>query len=121
MTTKEMLEKVLNEMKKIGCIEASVIATKDGLLINSNMPKNWNSEVVVLMYATVLEAAERVNKDFGKGTLDRVIVESKQGKIILTEAGAKTILAVMTKPEADLVLVMDELANATQKIKEMLG
>jgi predicted regulator of Ras-like GTPase activity (Roadblock/LC7/MglB family) len=43
MTTKEMLEKVLNEMKNIGCIEASVIASKDGLLISSNMPKNWNS------------------------------------------------------------------------------
>jgi len=64
MTTKEMHEKVLNEMKNIGCIEASVIASKDGLLISSNMAEKCNSEVAVLMYATILEAAERANKDF---------------------------------------------------------
>jgi predicted regulator of Ras-like GTPase activity (Roadblock/LC7/MglB family) len=68
MTTKKMLEKVLNEMKNMGCIEASVIASKDGLIIGSNMPKIWNAEVAGLMYATILEAAERANTYLGKGT-----------------------------------------------------
>ncbi len=121
MTTTEMLEKILNDLKYIGGIEASAVASRDGLLISSTVPRKFHADTFVAMAATMLGAAETATTELGKGIPERIIVESKHGKIIVTGAGPKALLLVMTEPNASLGLILVEVVKASGKIKDVLG
>ncbi|MDP2845565.1 MAG: roadblock/LC7 domain-containing protein [Candidatus Methanoperedens sp.] len=121
MTTIEMLEKILKDINNIGGVEACVVASRDGLLICSTMPKKQHAETFAAMSATMIGAAETATTELGKGITDRIIVESKHGTIIGTGAGSKALLLVMTQPGAGLGLVLIETTKASEQIKQVLG
>lgn len=121
MTTTEMLEKILSSINNMGGVEASAIASRDGLLICSTIPKKQHAETFVAMMATMIGAAETATIELGKGIPERIIVESKSGRIIGTGAGGKAVLLVMTKPDAGLGLVLIEMSKAAEQIKQVLG
>jgi len=120
MTTIEMLEKVLKDINMIGGVETSAVASRDGLLICSTILKKQNAETFVAMSATMIGAAETATTEIGKGIPERIIVESKTGKIIGTGAGPKALFLVMTKPDANLGLILIEMTKASDQIKAIL-
>ncbi|MCL7411036.1 MAG: roadblock/LC7 domain-containing protein [Methanosarcinaceae archaeon] len=120
--TINMLNKILDDTKKVGGVESAVIVSRDGLLITSNFPSSdsTRAETFAAMSATMLGAAETATTELGKGTPDRVIVESEHGKLIATGAGPKALLVVLTKLDAGLGLILVELEKAAEKIKKIL-
>ena len=120
MTTIEMLEKILKDINNIGGVETSAVASRDGLLICSTIPRKQHAETFVAMSATMIGAAETATTELGKGIPERIIVESRTGRIIGTGAGPKALLLVMTKPDASLGLVLIEMTKASERIKEIL-
>ncbi|MEE8167658.1 MAG: roadblock/LC7 domain-containing protein [Candidatus Hydrothermarchaeales archaeon] len=117
---KEDLEKVLAQIKRVGDIEASAVVSRDGLLMASDIPSGIHGETFAAMSATMLGAAETAISELKKGVPDRVIVESKEGKVIATGAGSKALLVVMTTPEAGLGLILVEMEKASEKVKGLL-
>jgi predicted regulator of Ras-like GTPase activity (Roadblock/LC7/MglB family) len=120
MTTIELLEKVLKDINNIGGVETSAVASRDGLLICSTLPRKQHAETFAAMSATMIGAAETATMELGKGIPERIIVESKTGKIIGTGAGPKALLLVMTKPDASLGLVLIEMTKASEQIRDIL-
>ena len=120
MNIKEMLEKILKDLRTVGDVDASAIVSRDGLLIAADIPQNVNAEAFAAMTAAMLGAAETATSELGKGVPDRVIVEGKEGKIIATGAGSKALLVVMTNPKASLGLILFKIGKASDKIKEVL-
>lgn len=118
----DMLDKILSDTKKVGGVEVSVVASRDGLLMASNIPSSIRAraETFAAMSATMLGAAETATTELGKGIPDRVIVESEHGILIATGAGPKALLVVLTEPDAGLGLILVELEKAAGKIKKML-
>ena len=86
-TTTEMLQEILENLKNLGSIEACAIASRDGLLMSSDMPEGIMGETFAAMSATMLGAAETAASELDKGLPSRVIVESKSGKLICMGAG----------------------------------
>src|SRR4030067_1739168 len=121
MKTSEMLEKILEDLKLPGRIEASLVASRDGLLIFSNIDLKEHAQTFAAMSATMLGAAETATLELRKGMPERIIVESDKGKIIATGAGPKGLLVVLTEPNASLGIILIELAKASEKIREVLG
>ena len=119
-STSEMLGKVLADLGKVGEIEASAIATRDGLLMSADMHTRGDPEMFVAMSATMLGAAETASSELNKGIPNRVIVESDDGKLICVGAGPKALLVVMTAPEAGLGLVLVEMVKAADKIRKLI-
>lgn len=119
-TTKEILEKLLSDLKKVGGIEASAVVSRDGLLMASDIPSGIHAETFAAMNATMVGAAETAVSELKKGVPERVIAESKEAKVIATGAGSKALLVVMTGPDAGLGLVLVEMARITEKIKGLL-
>ena len=128
-STSEMLGKVLADLGKIGEIDASAIATRDGLLMSADMHNasvdaggvaRGDPEMFVAMSATMLGAAETAASELNKGIPNRVIVESDDGKLICVGAGPKALLVVMTAPEAGLGLVLVEMVKAADKIGKLI-
>jgi predicted regulator of Ras-like GTPase activity (Roadblock/LC7/MglB family) len=120
-STIEMIEVILKEINKAGGIEASAIASRDGLLILSTLSEQRLAERFVAMSATMIGAAETAASELGMGIPNKIIIESKNGKIIGTGAGPKALLIVMTSPNASLGLILNEMIKASEKIKHVLG
>jgi hypothetical protein len=120
MSIKEDLEKVLMGLDKIGGVEGSCIASKDGLLIATNISDERHAETIAAMSATMLGAAETAANELKKGVPDKVIVETKEGKIVASGAGPKALLVVMANSEARLGLMLMEMVKAIEKIKVVI-
>lgn len=119
-TKKEMLEKVLKDLEKIGDIDASVVVSRDGLLIAANISTEVNAETFAAMTATMLGAAETAVTELGKELPERVIAESEEAKIIVSGAGPKALFVVMTGPETGLGLILVEMDDSAEKIKALM-
>lgn len=121
MTTIEELESILGVLKNIGGVEASAVASRDGLLICSTIPKKQRAETFAAMAATMIGAAEMAASELGKGIPERIIVESKNGRIIGTGAGDKAFLIVMTQRDSNIDTIIEETAKASEKIRRVLS
>ncbi|MDI6903171.1 MAG: roadblock/LC7 domain-containing protein [Methanocellales archaeon] len=119
-TTAEMLESILNDLKRTGDIEASAIVSRDGLIMASDIPPGIHAEAFAAMSATMLGAAETATAELKKGIPDRIIVESAKGKVIAAGAGPKALLVAMTGSYAGLGLILVEVERATENVKELL-
>jgi predicted regulator of Ras-like GTPase activity (Roadblock/LC7/MglB family) len=119
--TIEMIETILKEISTAGGIEATAIASRDGLLMISTLSDQRLAERFVAMSATMMGAAETAASELRMGIPYRIIIESNNGKIIGTGAGPKALLFVMTTEDASLGLVLTEMIKASEKIKHVLG
>ncbi|MDI6859241.1 MAG: roadblock/LC7 domain-containing protein [Methanocellales archaeon] len=114
-TTKEMLEKVLDDLKEAVEVEASAIISREGLLMASDI-----SGLFAAMSATMLGAAEIATAELWKGISSQIIAELKKGKVITYGAGPKAILVTITPPKAELSPILVEMEKAADKIKGLL-
>lgn len=103
----------------MGGIKTSSIASRDGILIASDMSDGKHAQTFAAMSATMLGAAECATTELGKGIPGRVIVESEHGKLVATGAGPKVILITLTEPDAALGLIITELDKSVEKIKKL--
>lgn len=120
VSTSEMLEEVLLDIKKIEGVESLAISTRDGLLIASDTLSDLRDETFVAMSAIMLGAAEHASKEIGKDSPDRVIVESNSAKLIAKGSGNKAILITLASPDSQLGLILDGLEKGASRIKEIL-
>ena len=118
--TTKILQEIVTDLKNIGGIEACAIASRDGLLMSSDMPDGIIGETFAAMSATMLGAAETATTELNRGLPSRIIVESQTGKLICMGAGPKALLVVMAKPDVGLGLILVEIEKTAAKIKELI-
>ncbi len=118
--TIEMVDKLLADLRNIGGVEASIAASRDGLLIRGNMPKGKFLPSLAAMSATMLGAAETATRQMEKGFPQRVIVESEYGRLIIVGAGSKALLLILANSNSSLGLILVELDKSAKMLKELL-
>jgi len=57
----------------------------------------------------------------GKGTPERILVETDSIKLITVGAGPELFLSVLADPGANLGLVFMEMKTVVEKIKDVVG
>ncbi len=114
MTTMDALEKTLSDLHNKTAIEVSAIASRNGVLIVANA--STDAKTFAAMAATMLGAAEITSEGLGQGVPDRMIVESRYGRLIVMGAGKKMLLAAMTEPDTNLGMVLAELGKTIEEI-----
>ncbi len=117
MSAKESIENILKDLNNILGIEATAVITRDGLLMSSTMAKS--ADTFAAMSATMFGAAKIAAIELGKGIPNRVIVETKNGKLIATGAGSKTLLVVMARNDSSLGEILFEMTKASEKMIEV--
>ena len=118
---KERLMGILKGLSSIGDIEGSAIVTRDGLLIASDLPRDVDAETFAAMSATMTGAAETAVGELKKGTVERVIAEGKETKLIAKGAGPSAVLVCMVASDANLGLILVEMGKASEKIEHEIG
>ena len=117
-TKKEKLSEILKHLRKSGDIEGAAIITRDGLLIASELSEDIDGDTFAAMSATMTGAAETAIQELKKSSPERVIVESKNTKLIAIGAGEQTILTCIVNPDAKLGLVLMEMKKASATIEK---
>jgi len=117
-TKKEKITQILQKLKSTGDIEGVAVITRDGLLIASELSEGIDGDTFAAMSATMAGAAETAIQELKKSSADRIIVESKNTKLITIGAGEQAILACIVNPNAKLGLILMEMKKASENIKK---
>jgi len=127
----QLLLDILQEINKAlgDRVEASVIVTEDGLPISALLPikiipedkKEEKETELAAMTATILSVSKRAMNEFKKGEIDKILVDGKNGALVLMSAGERAILAVLTKETTNLGLLFLTMKRATKKIAHILS
>lgn len=116
MTTKNLIDDILKELKGVGGIESSAVVTRDGLLVASDTSSDVDAETFAAMSASMAGAAETAITEVNGGTATRIIVEAANSKLITIGAGPKVLLVALTKQQVPLGLILIKLGEAARKI-----
>jgi hypothetical protein len=115
-------ETVLKDLEaSAGDIEGSAVVRSDGLIVAFAMPRNTDETLVAAMSAALLNIGTRTVKELARGDLDKVIVSGNKGDVALLSAGRDAILSSITKPGANLGLVLVEMKKASGKLANLIG
>ncbi|MEM2899979.1 MAG: roadblock/LC7 domain-containing protein [Thermoplasmata archaeon] len=111
------LERILKGLKDEAKITGSAVVSRDGLLIASDIPNGVHEETFAIMAATMLGAGVTANSELKRSIPDRIIVESSDGKIIVTGVGPNMLLVVVVPDNANNSTIIPAIDNAISKIK----
>ncbi len=109
---------ILLDLKKVDGVKMIAVGSRDGFLIGES--NSSESEILTLMSAAMLRAAENVTGKIGKVSPTRVIVDFEGGKIITTLAGHKALISVTTSMDANIEPIIREIDRTAGKLKDIL-
>ena len=119
-TKQEMLNEVLQDLDRMTGIEGSAIVSRDGLVIVSHLPTRVGREAFSAMSATMLGAAETAMMELARDPPERVLVETKTTRMVITGASSETLLVVLCKYNVNLGMLFIQAEKSVSKIREIL-
>lgn len=119
-TKEEKLIKPLKSLEDIKGVVGAAVVRRDGLLIVSNLPEDVDAEQVGAMTASTVGSGETASDALNIGEIEKVTVESEQGKLISVGAGEEAILTVLSDPDINMGLLLVEMRDAVDKIKRVM-
>ena len=121
LSTSQMLNGILRELDILNWIDASGIVRRDGILLASTMPTNLDvKNACAIMTATIVGAAKNITMKCKKGFPKKIIIQAREGDIVISEAGEKALLVCLTNTRYDPNVMFDEIERTAQRIDEIL-
>jgi len=117
---KEALNNVLKGLMQEADIDGAAVITRDGLLISGQLPPGVDGETFAAMAATMAGAAETAFAELRQGSIERVIVEGPDSKLIGAGAGENAVLVCLVKGAGNLGLALVEMKNASKEAAKLL-
>jgi predicted regulator of Ras-like GTPase activity (Roadblock/LC7/MglB family) len=122
MTKKGRLDVVLEEMINVENVDGSVITSREGLLMASRVPPEADGRIVSALLSSVFAAAETALAEMRRGAVDRVVLSTKDGQVIIVPVGLKAVLGTLVRRGApNLGLILMEIETISKKISEIIG
>ncbi len=78
------------------------------------------SDRVGAMSAAMLSLGDRTAQELARGTLEQVLIKGAKGYVLMTYAGAESVLTVLAKPNAKLGLIFLDVKRAAASIADLL-
>ncbi|MHA1617612.1 MAG: roadblock/LC7 domain-containing protein [Candidatus Njordarchaeales archaeon] len=121
----EEIEKILEELLRNNpSIEVAMVATIEGLPVASypKTEKIQKEEGILAAAITVIfSTSERSALDLKQGHVDHVIIYTDVGYVVLRLTGEDHILAVLTKEDAKLGVILRDLKLTADKLQKIMS
>ncbi len=114
------LELTLKELKRPGDVIEATLVSRSGMHIAGEVPKTAHMETFVAMNAIIMGAAESITSEI-KEDLENVVVNLKDSKILITDAGPKAVLVLRVKKDAPLKAVFHDIEKNMERISRSLA
>lgn len=116
MPAKSLTPLLFDLSESCGGIEASVITTRDGLLLASTLPESVNHRWAVLFGLSHSLARQIMFDD-----LEQVTIKGRSGDVIATHAGSNAVLAVLTKPSEEFEHLHQRIRSSADRLAHLIG
>jgi uncharacterized protein len=114
-----MIERILKDLGRINGVNGSLVVGKDGLIIESEVPSDIDSELVAAMASAVFGTAERSAEEMKHEPLQQVMIEGDKGKTLMIDAG-EGILVVIADININLGLIRIEMRRSAERVVDTL-
>ncbi|PTD94837.1 hypothetical protein C9439_00395 [archaeon SCG-AAA382B04] len=101
MEIRKDLERFIAELISEPGFEAGALATKDGILLASELPGKVEVESFAAMSATLLASGEEIIKQYADGNLNSIVLKGDESKFLLEEISDNIILIARVSKEID--------------------
>jgi uncharacterized protein len=101
-------------------VQGASLVTPDGLSLASALPGGMDDERVSAMSAAMLSLGERIGKELGRGSIERIFVEGKQGYGVLTSCGEDAVFLVLASSAVKQGVLMLEIKRTLEDLKKVL-
>lgn len=112
-----MKEVLISLNKEVG-IKGSMIVTRDGVVVASEIPPPLNSDQVAAIASSTIMRINASLKGIGAGDFTRYLFNSTYGKMIFLETGDAYLVVVLDK-HINIDFTMLAVLSAARKIKSL--
>jgi len=121
-TKAQSLEKILDDLKKVGGIELSAIVSRQGLLmVSKDSNGNLSNEAFAALTATLYMSAESTVLRLKEQKPRSIIVETTEDKHLITfAAGNNALIVVLVGKDGIIGLILNELKTVAEKVKQII-
>ncbi len=119
--SKSDLDNILSGLVASAKIKGAAIVRRDGLVISSNLPEGMASDKLGALSAAAMRDAQKAFDAMDKGTVNYVVINAKEAKLVVGSAGDQALLSVVVSPEEDLGFISVTLKNAGRRVKNLLS
>ncbi|MFW6196152.1 MAG: roadblock/LC7 domain-containing protein [Thermoplasmatota archaeon] len=113
----EMDEIISNLMRK--GIRGSAVIDKEGNVYSSDLPRSIHEETFAIMCATIVGASNSANSELDRSRTNKVIIDSKEGHIVIANTKNNLLLTVIVDKKRELGMIFEEIENAVNMINEV--
>lgn len=111
---------VLHELRdKVPKLNGSLVASKDGFLIASDLPEGVEAEGMAAITATGLSLSNCVARTAGEGDFEEVVIRNEGGHVVIYAAGPSAALAVLAAPDVSVGRLHLEARPAARAIARL--
>lgn len=108
----ETLNKILTDLNGTNAgIEASALVTITGLPIYTTLSQDMDEDSVSALSAAVISLGKRSLEELLCGNFEQVVITGKDGHVLITQAGNKTVLAMQVRLDAPIDQILQDARN----------
>lgn len=97
-------------------IQASAVMSRDGHSLATVLGDDINNVRLGAMCATLLSLGEKASVELKRGKLKQILIHGEEGYVLLLRIGEKAVLAVVSKPSANLGMMLVEARRTSNDI-----
>jgi len=113
----EIARRILGEITRVEGVRAAIVVSRDGLVLDAVIPRrDLNPEDIAVAVMQIVNATDRLGKDFGLGTTDITSVEYSNGIIMIGTMG-ENVLAVVAERGAMLGMIRNEIKKQRERLR----
>jgi predicted regulator of Ras-like GTPase activity (Roadblock/LC7/MglB family) len=122
-STVRALNEILKELFELYWVTSVAVIRRDGVLMASIMtqpPTTEQKNACALISATIVGAAKNITTKCRMGFPHFILIQAKEGDVIISEAGKQALLIVMVNERYHPALMGDEIQRAALAISTVV-
>jgi predicted regulator of Ras-like GTPase activity (Roadblock/LC7/MglB family) len=117
----QQIEHLLMRLRTIDPdIEGTAVTTNEGLVIGASLNENLDKERLSAVCAAVNTTIQRTADELDKGHPSEVIIRAPEGNIFILRAGSSSLLVAITRPSANIGLILIDMRKVGNQIGPIL-
>lgn len=117
----EKIHEILERLRRMDTdIQGTAVATNEGLVIASSLTENLDEERLSAICAAAATVTRRTAEELDKGEPTEVHIRTPKGYILIMRGGVSSLLVAITRPAANLGLILLDMRRVAREIASIL-
>jgi len=118
LSNSEIIEFELEKLQQINGVMGIAIANRNGLLVNSRLPRDIDGRKLCAMAATMFESIEIATSTLGSKNVNNLTVEFDDFQILAGPISDRLLIISLLDININFGLILIEIEESIKKIKE---